>query len=125
MTKIKTIITELEDFVKKCRKNKVQEIYFRITSNKTADERMIMEIQLTAMYLDEYANNLIHTQSQVSPGQIKTEGERKIFMDGFNRTVMGGNVEGKDGQTVPVRGIIPYIQQEFPSAEIIEGWVGW
>jgi hypothetical protein len=128
--KVRLIYGNLEEFVKRLRRAKVPEVFFRINNAQLQDGKIVFTAELTAIDADnvKYLQNLIYTESRTSNESITTSQAYQAFKNDFNLRIMGGEVEvQKDGKTekIPIRGIIPFIQSEYPSCEITNGWVGW
>lgn len=128
--KVKVIFTNIEDYVKRCRKVKVPEVFFRVSGQRLQDGRGVLTAEITA--IEQGANmaaQLIYVKNLVSGAPITKPEEDMAFSQEFERQMKGGSYEVKkeDGKTerIDVVGIIPYIQREFPSCEVINGWIGW
>jgi hypothetical protein len=104
-------------------------MFFRITSQFLQDGRAVMAAELTALVPSpNYLAHISYEEKRVSPEPIKSQAELAAFGKDFNLRLYGGEVEvQKDGkpEKIPIRGIIPTIQSDYPSCEITNGWVGW
>lgn len=127
--KVKVVLTNIEDYVKRCRKVKVPEIYFKVSGKRLQDGRGVLTAELTAIEpAANYLAQLTYVKTLVSAQPFANPEDEAAFSAEFERQMKGGSYEVKrDGKVerIDVVGIIPYIQREYPSCEVINGWIGW
>jgi hypothetical protein len=126
---VRIIFSRLEDFVRRCRKRNLPEIYYRATTGVLKEGgRASASVEFTAMdYGAQEATNLIYVEIKTGD-VVKSQEDMDAFAKDFQLRLYGGEVEvQKDGKKEVIRipGLVPYVQAEYSGAELKEGWIGW